>query len=394
MAAKKLILYIGVGVPWQGGAGYLVRQDMFLRALAECGQLHLALFNFNSNATRPRFTDTITPLDEPTRRNQSRLKVAFDDLFSPLPRMYRGDSFKSIRAQVRSLQPSRFDAVFAYRIDFACFAGVERHPRLLLDIDDPEHLRQADELGRLNGQALDWRTRLDLHKLRSFELNIVRGTKAAFVCRQRDAEAFNPPQPIIVPNAVDIPKQVHRCESNRPTLLFVGNMINGEQSPNGDAVSWFLNSIWPIVIQHVPECRCRLVGQMSESLYRSVQKIPSLEVLGFIDVIAEAYASAWISIAPIRYGTGTRIKILEAFAHACPVVSTPEGYEGIEAIDGDSILIGASEASFAMACVNLLQDSPKRHRIGQAGRQLMMERYNPDHQQTILIDLLNRILYE
>lgn len=388
----KSVLYIGVGIPWQGGAGYLVRQNMFLRALAECARLHLALFDFDSNAARPPFSGAITPLNKPTRFKQSRVKGMLDDLFSPLPRMHRGDSCESVREQVRSLEPDRFDAVFSYRIDFARFAGVERHPQLILDIDDPEHLRQAYGLSKLNGRKVDWRTRLDLHKLRVFELDVVRGTKAAFVCQERDADAFAAPRPLVVPNLVDVPEQVYRCESSTPTLLFVGNMAGGEQSPNGDAVSWFLRSIWPRIHQHVPECQCRLVGRMSKSLHRFAQELPNIEAVGFVDVLAEVYACAWLSIAPIRYGTGTRIKILEALAHACPVVSTPKGCEGIEVVDGSNILVGASEEAFVKACVNLLRDSNKRHQIGQSGRQLVAERYNRYRQHGMLVDLLNRIL--
>jgi glycosyltransferase involved in cell wall biosynthesis len=367
---------------------------MFLRALAECVHLHLALFDFDSDATKPPFACTITPLDRPTSFKQSRVKVALDDLFSPLPRMHRGYSRESVREQVQALEPDRFDAVFSYRIDFARFAGVERHPRLILDIDDPEHLRQADGLRVRLGRNIDWRTRLDLHKLRRFERDVVRSTKAAFVCQDRDADAFEPLRPLVVCNSVDVPDQVYRCESSTPTLLFVGNMIGGEQSPNGDAALWFLRSIWPTVLQHVPECQCRLAGRMSESLHSFIQDVPNVEAIGFVEAIAEAYANAWISVAPIRYGTGTRIKILEALAHACPVVSTPKGCEGIDAIDGSNILVGASEAAFAQACVNLLKDSNKRHRIGQAGRELIVERYNRYRQHDMLVDLLNRLLYE
>ena len=76
------------------------------------------------------------------------------------------------------------------------------------------------------------------------------------------------------------------------------------------------------------------------------------------------------------------------------MVSTPKGCEGIDAIDGSNILVGASEAAFAQACVNLLKDSNKRHRIGQAGRELIVERYNRYRQHDMLVDLLNRLLYE
>lgn len=389
----KSVLYIGVGTPWQGGAGYLVRQNMFLQALAECANLHLALFNFNSAASSPPFAADVTPLESPARLEPSRLKIAVDDLFSPLPRLYRDYSLDLVHEQVQLLKPEKFDAVFSYRIDFACFAGVERHQNLILDIDDPEHLRLA-ERQRLLTNRVDWRTRYDLHKLRLFELNVAKTTQAAFVCQQQDANAFNLPQLFVVPNTVQLPEQIHRSQSHTPTILFVGNMKGGEQSPNGDGVKWFLESIWPIIRQHVPECRCLLVGQIDESLNNSIQKFSNVEVLGFVDAIADVYAQSWLSIAPIRYGTGTRIKVLEALAHACPVVGTPKGCEGIEINSGSNILIGSSETEFANACVDLLKDSNLRHMIGQAGHQLVAQQYNQHQQRDKLVNLLKQILYK
>src|SRR4051794_40855924 len=133
------ILYIGSGTPWLGGAGYLVRQNLFLRALAETAdELHLAMFDA-SDAAKPPFATALTRLPMPARSSANKLKSYFDDRFGLEPRMMRGYTLQPSRSAVAALRPEDFDAVFAFRIDFAYFAGVLNHPRLILDIDDPEH---------------------------------------------------------------------------------------------------------------------------------------------------------------------------------------------------------------------------------------------------------------
>ncbi|NET34053.1 MAG: glycosyltransferase [Cyanothece sp. SIO1E1] len=389
----KSVLYIGVGVPWQGGAGYLVRQNMLLKALAECAHLHLAMFDCEPDlATVPPFVKAITPLHTPIRSELSRMHRLLNDLFSPLPRMHQGYALKQTRAKVRSLNLAQFEAIFAYRIDFARFAGVERNPRLILDIDDPEHLRRANGLKVLQGHDVNWRTRLDLYKLKRFECNIARQAQATFICQEHDAASFTPHTPIIIPNCIDVPDQIHRYENKSPTLLFIGNMSGGPLSPNGDAVKWFLCHIWPRIYQRVPNCKFQLVGRMSEPLQRLIQDEPNVEALGFVDALVDVYANSWLSIAPIRYGTGTRIKILESLAYGCPVVSTPKGCEGIAVKDNINILMSNSEADFANACVSLIQDEQKRHRLGQAGRQLIANHYNRHRQHHVLVDELTRVL--
>ncbi len=129
--------------PWDGGAGFLVRQNVFLRALADVAdELHLAMFD-GDTAAPPPFARSLTPLPRPARRRPGRARqlLGRPDL-APAPHV-RGFDLTATRAAVAALKPDSFDAVFAYRIDFAHYAGVLTHRRLILDVDDPEHVRAA-----------------------------------------------------------------------------------------------------------------------------------------------------------------------------------------------------------------------------------------------------------
>lgn len=389
----KSVLYIGVGAPWLGGAGFLVRQRMFLRALAEVASLELAMFDFPSteSVARPVFARRVTPLSLPSRRSFGRLGLLAADLYSPSPRMFRGCRVGCARSAIARLDPGRFDAVFAFRIEFAHFAGVLGHPRLLLDVDDPEHLRRQRQLAVTCDRRGDWRTRLDLRKLSRFEKAAVAGTMASFACQGRDAAAFRP-TPVLVPNCVEVPAACPARRAGRPRLVFLGNLDDGGQSPNRDALLWFIDRTWPAVHAAVPGAELHVIGRTDSTLAQQLRARPGVIAAGFVADLGAALAEASLSVAPIRFGTGTRIKILESFANGCPVVSTTLGCEGIDVIDGQDILVADTPDAFALRCIGLLNDRAAQQRLGFAGYELVAARYNERARQPWLAATLARLL--
>ncbi len=381
------LLFIGSGNPWLGGAGFLVRQSLFLAALSQIAELHLAMFDCKPDPLPP-FAKTLTVLAKPEKSGGGRFKTLADDLFSPEPRMFRGYDMTEPRRQVQALNPREFDAVFAFRIDFAYFAGVLDHPNLILDIDDPEHVRGMRRLAAMGGG--DRRTVRDLEKLRDFERKAVAGAKLAFVCQENDRQGWATP-PEVVPNCVVVPPNPKR-RAAKPIVLFVGNCAGGAGTPNVDAVRYFLADIWPIILDAVPAAEFHLVGAASEMVKQMAAAAPRIHLRGFVDALADVYAESSVAIAPIRFGTGTRIKILEAFAHGCPVVSTLPGAEGIAAVPGRDIELAADAKDFAELTIGLLKDGTLADKIGRGGHALALAQYDVATQQQLLATRLKSFL--
>jgi glycosyltransferase involved in cell wall biosynthesis len=84
---------------------------------------------------------------------------------------------------------------------------------------------------------------------------------------------------------------------------------------------------------------------------------------------------ASVTVAPLRLGSGTRVKILESMAWGLPVVSTTLGVEGIDAEDGQHLLVRDGADTFAEAVVQLLSDAVLWQRLREAGGALVRERY-------------------
>ena len=136
-----------------------------------------------------------------------------------------------------------------------------------------------------------------------------------------------------------------------------------------------MTEIWPAVKAAHPGIKLRLVGRGDAFIRRVVAGIPGVEITGPVDDAQSEIASAQVVVAPLRAGSGTRIKILEAWAAARAVVATPLAAEGLDARDGENIRLAATADMFVQAVGNLLEDPLARQRLGNNARQTFEERY-------------------
>jgi glycosyltransferase involved in cell wall biosynthesis len=113
-------------------------------------------------------------------------------------------------------------------------------------------------------------------------------------------------------------------------------------------------------------------------------------VVGRVPDIADELARADLVVVPIRFGSGTRLKILEAFAHRIPVVSTTLGAEGLDAEDGVHLLIADDATSMAVACARLLTDRSMRKALTLAAHALVVQRFQAELVEDIIADLARR----
>lgn len=394
-SVKPSVLFVGVGAPWAGGAGFLVRQTMMLKALARLDlDLHLAMFDPPSDAPPPPFEARVTSIPGASETPESRVRSFVNDFVLRDPMLIRKLDCRAARNAIAQLQPERFDAVIAYRCDFAFVAGVLDHRNLILDIDDPEHLRRADAAQWIEDGNATWQRRLDLRRLKRFEINCAKRARACFVCQPKDAVPFERAgvKPLIVPNCVEVAASCPPRQSASPKVLFLANMQGSKQGPNVDAMFWLINDIWPLIRQGMPQAECVLAGPMRAEFREEASRIEGVRVLGFVDDLQHLQQTASLSIAPIRFGTGTRIKILEAMAAGCPVVSTTKGCEGIDAVVGRDVLIADTARTLAEACLRLLRDANLAAAVGDAGWRVVSDRYNRVKQEQWLADEFARLV--
>src|SRR5262249_50295132 len=125
-----------------------------------------------------------------------------------------------------------------------------------------------------------------------------------------------------------------------------------------------------------------------EAVKRYVLGQPGIECTGPVDDAIPYLASAKVAVVPLLSGSGTRLKIIEAWAASTAVVSTSLGAEGLPARDGHNIALADSPENFTSAVSRLLDSKSDRERIGIAGR----EQYERDLTWTRAWSILDGIL--
>jgi glycosyltransferase involved in cell wall biosynthesis len=280
-------------------------------------------------------------------------------------------------AQLAASLPDTATAIFAQGLEvMATVARLRRRlPAVFWDLADLETLKHLREL-----RITPWskgKPLLYLHSLGLLaeERRAARAADLGFVCSdvdRRRAIRFLGGDFRTAPNAVKVPQAPMAIAAGPPTVLFVGFF---GYEPNRDAADWFVDEIWPRVLQQMPEACLRIAGSRPDRLHAYGKPLRSVDVLGFVPELEPEYARSHVFVCPIRSGSGTRVKLLEAAAYARPIVSTRLGAEGIEFVDGQSALLADGTKEFADACVQLLADRDRSSRIGRSAWHLMREQY-------------------
>jgi glycosyltransferase involved in cell wall biosynthesis len=182
----------------------------------------------------------------------------------------------------------------------------------------------------------------------------------------RRARAISPRSNVIVyPNSIPACDQPRATE--RETVAFSGNL---EYHPNISAVRFFYQEIWPRLRDRYPGLVWRLIGRNPDAVRKYIDRDSRIELTGTVDNAVAELAAAQVVVVPLLAGSGTRFKVIEAWAAGRAVVSTRIGAEGLPVLHGDNILIADDARSFADAVVALLDSPELRQRLGRAGRQL------------------------
>jgi glycosyltransferase involved in cell wall biosynthesis len=250
-------------------------------------------------------------------------------------------------------------------------------PRTVLDLDDVETRIRLSKLLVFSEppgahRLYDW---YDLARLWRYQQRALRRFDRVLVCSELDRRRLGGGNVVVVPNGFDVPARLPRNDPDGRTILFCGVL---SYAANADAMSFFIERILPEVRKHVPDVRLLIVGRSPSPRMRAWHDGRAILVEGDVPSVTEHYRQATIAVVPLRVGGGTRIKILEAWAYGLPVVSTTVGCEGLDAVDGQHVLVADDPPGFAERCVRLLRAPAERARLIEQGWALVSRRYRWD----------------
>jgi glycosyltransferase involved in cell wall biosynthesis len=198
---------------------------------------------------------------------------------------------------------------------------------------------------------------------------------------RRLAAAYPQSRRAIVANSVALPQKGDRerhdiRDDADKHLLFVGNL---SYRPNIDGIIGFVRDVLPrLHARFGNRVVLRIAGSVPVREIVALASAPGVELIADLPDLAAIYAWTDLAIIPLDAGGGTRIKLLEAFAHGVPVVATTVGAEGVYAQHETHLLIADGEIAFADACSLLLANREYANRLASKARDLVEARYSHD----------------
>ena len=273
------------------------------------------------------------------------------------------------------LRGELFDLVHLTGVDTARLAveALERAP-VIWDVCDCTSRYYAREAG---AEAHRWRRlwyRRQAARYRGVERALFQRDLTVFVGSESEAAAFRGAvgpwrcRVEIVPVGID-PIAPAMEPAGPPRLVFTGTL---SYPPNADAVLYLCREVFPPVRRQHPDVRLQIVGGgASPPLLSACRGIDGVDFLGFVPDVFEVLRAATVFVCPMRRGTGTKVKLLEAMACGLPIVATPLALEGVaEAEDGRHLRVAASADAFVDVLLELLRNAHLRRQLGARARGL------------------------
>ena len=225
--------------------------------------------------------------------------------------------------------------------------------------------------------AAAWAGKRDATILLRHETRWAHRAEAVITVSEDDARRFaalsHGARTVVAPNGVDVEalRLLPPAPADGP-LLFVASF---DYPPNLDGARWFLQRILPDIRSAVGPVPAVLAGREPSPALRAEAAAVSVSVTGYVPDLAPHYAAAGVAVVPLRFGGGSRLKILEAFALGRPVISTRAGASGLAVKDGVELLIADEGPAFAAALRRLRSDPALGPRLVAAARAFVEARH-------------------
>lgn len=181
----------------------------------------------------------------------------------------------------------------------------------------------------------------------------------------------------VIPNAISVDQYLEQEDDipdlPHPCLVFTGKM---DYRPNVDAALWFIEEILPEIRTEAPDAHFVIVGQQPHHRLMKYKGAEGITLTGFVPDVKPYIRAADVYVAPLRAGSGTRFKLLEALALQKRIVSTSIGAEGLGIISGVHLLVADTAASFSRAVLTLIENDTLGEKLTRNGRTFVTDNFD------------------
>ena len=378
----KKLLFITPELPYPPQSGGKVKSLKLLDALSERYQVTLVSPLKAEDALHREEFVARSPCTEHIHRKvdvaRSARSLATSYLKGTPLNVHRSHDEK-LAAQVRRLAPSH-DVVFLDHYEVAAYLPRDYRGTVVYHAHNAYH-QLWDRYARLPGN-LAYRAAafIEARRVRRTELSIANRADLVFAAPNDGESLINGGV-----NPARIARTYHLGDDSqlelpplefsrtRKELMYVG-FLGWEANVVG--LLWFIENVWPSLLEAHPDLRFRIVGKNPDERLTNLAAIyPGIELTGFVEKLEDIYRHARVSVAPLLFGSGMKVKVLDAMARGIPTVTTPVGAEGIDYVDGTHLAVATSAEAMARRTLALLEDEEAWSRMSAGSRLLISRRY-------------------
>lgn len=377
------ILLVSASLPYPPASGGAIRVYGIIKGLAEAGhKIHLLSFGDKKATPLDKLCEAVEIFPSPQRSKSERIKTLLLSNQADISKRFYSEAFaQRLLALIaeKSFDFIQFEAIEAAaylllvrekfpqaKICFDTFNAEADLQRVIFEIDkqSPKTWPQA---------VYSW---IQSRRIFRYEGDLCRAANLVIAVSQEDQALLSQYHgdncTRIVPSGIfvdDYVKSAEGLDLGQNSVIFTGKM---DYRPNVDAMLWFAEKILP----QIPEAQITIVGQQPHPRIQDLAQSSNIKLTGWVESVQPYLQAAAVYIAPLRMGSGTRLKLLEAMASGCAIVATSIAAAGLSVEAKSALVIADREAEFAKAISDLLKNPEKRTKLGEKAREVVRAEYD------------------
>jgi polysaccharide biosynthesis protein PslH len=376
---RPRVLWVTEEPPDRALGGGNIRQAYLFEALAGAMPIDLLTSTPVTNVLLHDLAATVVELPtrrmpesrHPVGRRALELRVVLASRYPSA--LYSARANRRELARAVRVRADRYDVVCIEHETLAPLLPRHRSGRWIASLHNVLSGMIGSDLGLAPGARQRWFRSRDLAKAERLERWIVSEYDLCTVCSDEDAARLRSlcssgvpsGRTAVIPNGVDLEALRPTPIPQAPRVLLPATLA---WPPNIDGAIWLCKAIWPRVRATVPEAELVLAGRSPTAAVLALGDLPGVCVEADVPSMAPYFESARVIVVPLRVGTGTRLKALEAMAAGRPLVGTEIGLEGLGIVDRVHARVADDPDAFADAVIELLRSDAEATALAGAAR--------------------------
>ena len=383
----KKLLFLTPELPYPPDSGGKLKSWMLLEYLSSKYNIHICLFtktekqkNIEQEFYEKLKIDNYYSEHLDIKRNIKNLILSYKNGVPLTVYRHFSNSFKNYIESIIN----QFDTVFVDYFSMAQYVPSFFKGKTILHTHNAEYIMWERKASLEKNPLIKFLINTESKRIKNYEKSIYKNADKILCGSQNDIEniekiEIDKNKIYLIPTTGDdnlllLPDISY--ETTEKSLFYTGTL---SWNANSDGLIWFIKNCWSGISQKNPGVKLYIAGSSSgRKLKRIAKNFKNIILLGYVDNLEIYYSKCRVFIAPLRFGSGIKVKVLNAMYRGIPTVTTPIGAEGIEATDMVHLGIAESPEEFTTKVNILLNENKTWGKLMDNSRMLVREKYNWD----------------